>query len=230
LAVLACAAVLAAPALALPVPKSVAGYLLGPKMIRAEFFVLTRDGVQHDFRLDRGRLLRRWAKNQLVLVERDGTTTPVKVASSANVLLNGRASNLRALRPGMQIAISRDRDLPADSVWASATKTAPKLPLAVTSFLFGNRLVTAEIAVQSADPHAPHDYLLDRGRIRQVSPNTLTLRKIDGTVLQIPVSSAARVKLDGQDASFAQLRRGMMVTTMHDGDTQPADQIFATRK
>jgi len=31
----------------------------------------------------------------------DGTTTPVKVASSANVLLNGRASNLRALRSGM---------------------------------------------------------------------------------------------------------------------------------
>jgi hypothetical protein len=186
--------------------------------------------VQHDFRLDRGRLLRRWAKNQLILVERDGTTTPVKVASSANVLLNGRASNLRALRPGMQIAISHDRDLPADSVWASATKTPPKLPLAVTSFLFGNRLVRAEIAVQSADPNAPHDYLLDRGRIRQLSPSTLTLRKIDGTVLTIPVSPTARVKVDGQDASFAQLRKGMMVTTMHDGDTQPADQIFATRK
>jgi hypothetical protein len=230
LAVLACAAALVAPAFALPIPKSVAGYLLGPKMIRAEIFVQTRDGVQHDFRLDRGRLLRRYAKNQLTLIESDGATTPVKVASSANVLLNGRPSNLRALRPGMQIAISRDRDLPADSVWASAAKTAPKLPLAVASFVLGNRLVTAEIVVQSAVPNAPHDYLLDRGRIRQVGLNTLTVRKIDGTVKTIPVSPTAHVKLDGQDASFAQLRRGMMVTTMHDGDTQPADQIFASGK
>ena len=229
MAVLACAAALVAPALALPVPKSVTGYLLGPRMIRAEIFVQTRDGVQHDFRLDRGRLLRRWAKNQLTVVERDGATTPVKVASSASVLLNGRASNLRALRPGMQIAISHDRDLPADAVWASSTKRAPNLPLAYGAFLLGNRLVRGEIALQSSDG-VVHDYLLDRGRIRQVGVFTLTLREVDGTIATLDISATVRVKLNGQNAGFAQLRKGMMATTMHDGDGKPVDQIFATGK
>jgi hypothetical protein len=225
---LACA--LALPALAFALPRPTAAYLLGPRMIRSEVFVKTGDRVLHDFRLDRGRLLKRYAKNQLTLAERDGTIASVKVASSANVFLNGRPSNLRALRPGMQVVVSRDRDLPADSVYAGSAKRPPKLPASYAALLLGNHLVRAEIAVQSANPSAPHDYLLDRGRIKQVGLNTLTLREADATTVTVTVSLSARVKLNGRDATFAQLRKGMMATTMHDGDQQPVDQIFATGK
>jgi hypothetical protein len=38
-----------------------------------------------------------------------------------------------------------------------------------------------------------------------------------------------RVKVNGKSASYAQLRRGMMATTMHDGE-KPAEQIWATGK
>ena len=198
-------------------------------MVRAEIFLQMRDGVQHDFRLDRGRLVRRYAKNQLTLVERDGTTTTVKVASSANVLLNGKPSNLRALRPGMQVAVSHDHDLPADSVWASSPKRAANLPPAVGALLLGNHLVRGEIALQSSDS-VLHDYLLDRGRIKQIGLSTLTLREVDGTIVTLDISTAVRIKLNGQNAGFAQLRKGMMATTMHDGDGKPVDQIFATGK
>jgi hypothetical protein len=37
------------------------------------------------------------------------------------------------------------------------------------------------------------------------------------------------VKLNGKNASFLQLRKGMMATTIRDGD-KPAEQIFATGK
>ena len=97
IAVLACVAAVAAPAFgARPVPTSVSSYLLGAKMIRGEF-VVKANGL-HDYRLDRGKLLRRYAAGSLNLLQRDGTKTPVKVASSARVFLNGAPSTLRRLR------------------------------------------------------------------------------------------------------------------------------------
>ena len=228
-AVLACALALALPALTLALPRSLSAYLLGPRMIRSEIFVKTRDGVQHDFRIDRGRLLNRYGPGgSLTLLERDGTKTTIKVAPNARVLLNGKRSNLRALRAGMQAAIPRDRDLAADTVYASSPKLAPRLPRPVSSFLLGDRMVRAEILLRTPD-NVLHDYLLDRGRIRQVAPYTVVLHEADGTMVTIQISATARVKLNGQTASFAQLRKGMMATTMRDGD-KPADQVFASGK
>ena len=72
IAVLACTAALAAPALAVrPLPTSVSSYLLGPKMIQAELYLRT-GAVQHDYLLDRGRLQKRYAKGQLILVKQSG--------------------------------------------------------------------------------------------------------------------------------------------------------------
>ena len=107
--------------------------------------------------------------------------------------------------------------------------SAPVLPAAVTNLLLGNQMVRAEIGVASSDPTTPHDYLLDHGRIKQVGVFTLTLREKDGTLVTINVSPTARVKVNGQNASFVQLQRGMMATTVHDGD-KPADQVYATGK
>jgi hypothetical protein len=227
IAMLVCMAALAAPALgSRPLPTSVSSYLLGPKLIQAELYVQA-GAVKHDYMLDRGRLQKRYANGQLTIVKQAGPVT-VKVASGARVLLNGRLSSLRGLRARMQVAVLHDKELPAQQVWASS-KSAPVLPAAVTSLLLGNQMVRAEIGVASGDPATPHDFLLDHGRIKQVGVSTLTLREKDGTVVTINVSATARVKLNGKNGGFLQLRQGMMATTIHDGD-KPADQVFATGK
>jgi hypothetical protein len=224
-ALLACTAVLAAPALAGQLlPKSVSSYLLGPKLIRGELYVQA-GAVQHDYQLDRGRLQKRYANGQLTIIKQAGPIS-VKVAPLARVLLNGKPVGVRALRARMQVAVLHDKELPAQLVWAS-TKSPPNLPIPVTNLLLGSQLVRGEIAVASGDPTAPHDYLLDHGRIRQVGASTVTLRERDGTVVTINVSPTARIKLNGKNASFLQLQKGMMALTIHDGD-KPADQVFAT--
>ena len=224
-ALLACTAVLAAPALAGQLlPKSVSSYLLGPKLIRGELYVQA-GAVQHDYQLDRGRLQKRYANGQLTIIKQAGPIS-VKVAPLARVLLNGKPVGVRALRARMQVAVLHDKELPAQLVWAS-TKSPPNLPIPVTNLVLGSQLVGGEIAVASGDPTAPHDYLLDHGRIRQVGASTVTLRERDGTVVTINVSPTARIKLNGKNASFLQLQKGMMALTIHDGD-KPADQVFAT--
>jgi hypothetical protein len=224
-ALLACTAVLAAPALAGQLlPKSVSSYLLGPKLIRGELYVQA-GAVQHDYQLDRGRLQKRYANGQLTIIKQAGPIS-VKVAPLARVLLNGKPVGVRALRARMQVAVLHDKELPAQLVWAS-TKSPPNLPIPVTNLLLGSQLVRGEIAVASGDPTAPHDYLLDHGRIRQLGASTVTLRERDGTVVTINVSPTARIKLNGKNASFLQLQKGMMALTIHDGD-KPADQVFAT--
>jgi hypothetical protein len=226
-ALLACTAALAAPALAgRLLPKPVSSYLLGPKLIRAELYV-QGGAVQHDYQLDRGRLQKRYAGGQLTIVKEAGPIS-VKVGPFAHVLLNGKLSSVRALRARMQIAVLHDKELPAQLVWAS-TKSPPNLPVPVTNLLLGTQMVRGEIAVASSDPTAPHDFLLDHGRIRQVGAFSLTLKERDGTVVTINVSPTARVKLNGHNASFLDVRKGMMATTIHDGD-KPADQVFATSK
>ena len=75
----------------------------------------------------------------------------------------------------------------------------------------------------------PYDYRVDQGRIKQVGVFTLVLRELDGTDVTINISPTARIKLSGKNASFVQLRKGMMATTIHDGD-KPADQVYATGK
>jgi hypothetical protein len=226
---LACAALLAAAAAAAPgpagpVPGSVTKYLLGAKMIRGEV-VVKRTGGEHDYRLDRGKLVKRYAAGSLTLLERDKTKTPVSVAPTARVLLNGKPSTLRRLRAGMQIAVWHDGDQPANTVLAG-NRAAPKWPTSFSAMLFGPRLIRAEIALQDT---ALHDYRLDYGRIKQVGASTVTLRELDGTDQTIDVSLTARVRINRQNGTFFQLRRGMMAVTMHDGD-KPADQVYATGK
>jgi hypothetical protein len=225
IAVLACAVVLAAPALGAGVlPAATSASLIGAKMVRAEILVIKGDGTTQDWRLDRGKLVKRYAAGSLILLERDGTKTTIKVASSARVILNANSKpvGVRRLRAGMQIAVAHVGDLPADRVYAATTgKPAPKWPASTVPQLLGNKLVRGEIYLQDT---AQHDYRLDHGRIKQVG--LTNLHEADGTDVTIDVSPTAHVKVNGQNASFLQLRKGMMATTIHDGD-KPADQIFA---
>lgn len=231
IALLSCLFALALPALTLAyvraLPASTATYLLGAKMIRAEVALKSGDGKLHDFRIDRGKLLKRYAGGQLMLLERDATKATIKVTPTAHVVLNGKFASLRGLRAGMQVAVSRDGDLAADAVYAG-TKTAPPLPKATVQYLLGGRMLRVEIALLSPDA-VLHDFLIDRGKIRQLAPYSLTLREADGTSVPLSASGTVRVKLNGKTASFAQLRKGMTATVMRDGD-KPADQIWATGK
>jgi hypothetical protein len=230
IAVLACAVVLAAPALGAGVlPAAMSANLIGPKMVRAEILVVKGDGTTPDWRLDRGKLAKRYAAGSLILLERDGTTTTIKVASSARVILNGNPKpvGVRRLRAGMQIAVAHVNDLPADHAYAAAAgKPAPKWPASTVPQLLGNKLVRGEIYLQDT---TKHDYRLDHGRIKQVGPTNLVLHEGDGTDVTIDVSPTAHVKLNSQNASFLQLRKGMMATTIRDFN-KPAEQIFANGK
>jgi hypothetical protein len=207
-------------------PRAVSSYLLGPKLIRAEIAVKGGQSVR-GFWVDRGKLLKRYSAGSLSLLERSGATVTVPVSASARVTLNGRLVTVRALRAGMQIAVAHQDTAAATAVYASSARAAaPKLPVSLSTTLLGTRLIRGEIAVKDT---AVHDYRLDRGRITQVGVTTLTIHEADGTDVTVNVSPTARVKVNGQNAIFVQLRRGMMAITMHDGD-KPADQIYATGK
>jgi hypothetical protein len=207
-------------------PRGVSTYLLGPKLVRAEIAVKGGQPAR-GFWVDRGKLLKRYGAGSLNLLERNGTAVTVPVSASARVTLNGRVVTVRALRAGMQVAVVHEDNVPAAAVYASpARAAAPKLPLGVTAALLGNKLIRGEIAVKDT---VLHDYRLDRGRITQVGVTTLTIHEADGTDVTVDVSPTARVKVNGQNAIFVQLRRGMMAVTMHDGD-KPADQVYATGK
>jgi hypothetical protein len=207
-------------------PRSVSSYLLGPKLIRAEIAVKSGQTVR-GYWVDRGKLLKRYSAASLNLLERNGTAVTVPVSASARVTLNGRSVTVRALRAGMQIAVVHMDNVPATAVYASSARaTAPKLPTSLSATLLGTKLIRGEIAVKDT---SLHDYRLDRGRITQVGVTTITLHEADGTDVTVNVSPTARVKVNGQNAIFVQLRRGMMAVTMYDGD-KPADQVYATGK
>ena len=208
------------------IPRTVSSYLLGPKLIRAEIAVKGGQSVR-GFWVDRGKLLKRYSAGSLNLLERNGTAVTVPVSATARVTLNGRIVTVRALRAGMQIAVVHVDNAAATAVYASSARAAaPKLPTGLYATLLGTKLIRGEIAVKDS---VLHDYRLDRGRITQVGVTTLTIHEADGTDATVSVSPTARVKVNGQNAIFVQLRRGMTAVTIHDGD-KPADQIYATGK
>jgi hypothetical protein len=60
----------------------------------------------------------------------------------------------------------------------------------------------------------PHTLILDRGKITKISGVQLTLRRRDGTVVDIPLSASAVVTLDGYPSTIYSLRRKMNAQTM----------------
>ena len=98
------------------------------------------------------------------------------------------------------------------------------LPGSLGNYLFGPRLVRAEVLVK--DGGALHDYRIDRGTIRDKAPGSLTLRERDATVVTIAVASNASISINGRSTSFSALRRGMVATVIRDGDS-PAGEVRA---
>jgi hypothetical protein len=73
----------------------------------------------------------------------------------------------------------------------------------------------------------PHTLILDRGRITKISATQLTLRRRDGTVVDIPLSASAVVTVDGFQSTIYSLRRKMNAQTMRI-DGGPAVRVRAT--
>ena len=93
---------------------------------------------------------------------------------------------------------------------------ASALTSGLEDFFFGPKLVRAEVVHQDAT--GVHDYLLDRGRIRNVTADSLTLLERDGTVVTIAVAPTADVRFKGRRVSLTALRRGMVATTVREGE------------
>jgi hypothetical protein len=94
------------------------------------------------------------------------------------------------------------------------------------SFFFGPKLVRAEVVTNEAG--TIHDYRVDRGRIRVVTPTSLTLFERDGTLVTVPVSATADVRLDGVTVPLTRLRKRFTATTVRDGAAS-ASIVVATR-
>ena len=76
----------------------------------------------------------------------------------------------------------------------------------------------AEINVRIA--RELHTLILDRGKIVQAAPDSITLREADGTMQTIPVDSETIVNGIGRVQTLADLRKKMTVQTMRiDGGT-----------
>jgi hypothetical protein len=100
----------------LALPKSLAAYLLGPKMVKAE--VVVKDGgVTYDYRLDQGKI-RAVGPSSITIWERTGEVVTVPVSSGARITLGGRTVSLAALRKGMRVQTVRNGGSPADTVQA----------------------------------------------------------------------------------------------------------------
>jgi hypothetical protein len=87
-------------------------------------------------------------------------------------------------------------------------------------------MVRSEVLLKDAS--GLHDYRIDHGKIRAITPTSLTLLERTGDVVTIQVSPTAQVTIGGRPAPFTALRKRMDATTIHDGGA-PADKVIATR-
>ena len=99
------------------------------------------------------------------------------------------------------------------------------LPRSLGAYLFGPKLVRAEVLVQ--DGGVVHDLRVDRGRVLAVNGSSLTLRERDGTVVTVQVAAGADVY--GYVSSVFAIRRGMRATTVREGGG-PATTVVVQRR
>jgi hypothetical protein len=100
----------------LALPGSLAAWLLGPKMVKAEI-VVKDGGTTYDYRIDQGRI-RAVSSVAVTLYERTGDVVTVPVSPGARVTLGGKTVLLTALKKGMRVQTVRNGSAPADTVQA----------------------------------------------------------------------------------------------------------------
>jgi hypothetical protein len=105
-----------------------------------------------------------------------------------------------------------------------AASSAEPLGRSLASDLLGSHMARAEVVVVKGG--VVHDYRVDQGRLALNRLTELLIRERDGTLQAVPVATNAAVTLNGAPAALGQLRRGMAVLTLRDGDA-PATFIRA---
>jgi hypothetical protein len=107
-----------------------------------------------------------------------------------------------------------------------ASGSTRALPGALANYFFGPNMLRSVVVVK--DRGGIHEWRLDRGRIRALTPTSLTLLERDGTLVTVPIAPTTRVTLNGRPAPVTALRRGMRALTARDGDL-PAEVVQAAR-
>jgi hypothetical protein len=100
----------------LALPGSLAAWLLGPKMVKAEI-VVKDGGTTYDYRIDQGKI-RAVTSTSVTLYERTGDVVTIPVSPGARVTLGGKTVLLTALKKGMRVQTVRNGSAPADTVQA----------------------------------------------------------------------------------------------------------------
>jgi hypothetical protein len=73
-----------------------------------------------------------------------------------------------------------------------------------------------------------HTLIYDRGRVQSVSPGAVVLKERDGSVVSVPVSAATNVRVNGQPATLAQVKRRFQATTIRlDGGSATQLRAFS---
>ncbi len=84
------------------------------------------------------------------------------------------------------------------------------LPRAIIDQYFGNRMIRAEVLVQT--PAGAQDYRIDRGVIKAITPGSIVLKEKNGDMVPIQLDPAATVTGPaGRSGGARALRVGMRV-------------------
>jgi hypothetical protein len=102
----------------------------------------------------------------------------------------------------------------------------PGLPSPLPGWLFGPNLVRANAVVVSGP--VTRLYRLDRGKVKSVSTTLVTLREKD-SVVQIPIASSTKVRMNARPGTPLSLRRGMAAIVVREGDA-PAELVVASAR
>ena len=93
-------------------------FTFGAPVIRAEI-VCMKGGLVRDIRIDRGKITAIGPGRTLAIVERDGTSVTIPVATTARITLGGLPTGFNALKKNMRVQTQREGDGPADTVDAT---------------------------------------------------------------------------------------------------------------
>ena len=141
--------------------------------------------------------------------------TRARIAVGAGALATLAAASILLAQSGL-----------ASSLRGSASPVGLDRP-ALGNIFFAPRFARAEIVVVGHDGQ-PQAVRIDRGRARAVSGTSVTLVERDGTVVTIPISPTALVRVNGRPGSMFEVRRNWVVMTARTGDG-PADAVDARR-
>jgi hypothetical protein len=215
-------AVLAVSAASLAAPSAPPGsardlalsYFTG-NFVRAEVVTFT-GRVEHDYRLDEGRVMA-VRPTSIDLLERDGTRQTIPISGQTLIAGVGRLFSPGSVVRGTRVVALRDGSGAAQQIRPSNwTRVAGRT-------LMGGALVRAEVL--NYQGKTLHDYRIDQGRVVGVKPASITLAERDGSRQTIAVTATTLYTVGGQAVDQSSVTKGQTAITIREGDG-PAEQVL----